>query len=308
MLPKFPEFKKLELADRADVEAITSKFEPYSDFNFKEMWSWNIHDSLRFSDLNGNLVVEFNDYISDESVLSFLGDSDIADTINQIFEYQAKEGVFNRPLKFVPEVCLAGLDPANHIAAEDQNNNDYVYDLNLLATYDGPVYRKKRTTTNAFIKRYPNAQVRPLDLSQPSVQYQILELAHVWADHKIKNKNHPGISREQLALERFFAAKFDDAGSIGLFIGDYLAGFTIFSYHPPDYVVCHFTKADVSYKRIYDFLVRERARILRDQGYKFLDDEEDMGLEGLRVAKSSYRPVKFLKKYFIKDKHPIALL
>ncbi len=32
MIPKFPNFKKIELSDRADVEKFTLKYPPYSDF------------------------------------------------------------------------------------------------------------------------------------------------------------------------------------------------------------------------------------------------------------------------------------
>lgn len=34
MLPEFPKMKSIELSDREDVEKITKKYPPYSDFNF----------------------------------------------------------------------------------------------------------------------------------------------------------------------------------------------------------------------------------------------------------------------------------
>ena len=47
MLPEFPQFKKLELSDKEEVEKFTSKFPPYSDFNFVSMWSWDIKGEMR---------------------------------------------------------------------------------------------------------------------------------------------------------------------------------------------------------------------------------------------------------------------
>lgn len=41
MIPKFPEFKKLELSNKEEIENFTSKFPPYSDFNFVSMWCWD---------------------------------------------------------------------------------------------------------------------------------------------------------------------------------------------------------------------------------------------------------------------------
>ena len=49
MLPTFPEFKPLELSDKNDVENFTSKFPPYSDFNFVSMWCWDIKEEMRIS-------------------------------------------------------------------------------------------------------------------------------------------------------------------------------------------------------------------------------------------------------------------
>ena len=70
MIPEFPEFKKLELSDKEEVEKITSKFPPYSDFNFVSMWSWNIENKIWISQLYGNLVVHFTDYLTDGTFLS----------------------------------------------------------------------------------------------------------------------------------------------------------------------------------------------------------------------------------------------
>ena len=45
MLPKFPEFKKLELNDKAVLHSVTALLPPYSDFNFTSLFSWNVNDA-----------------------------------------------------------------------------------------------------------------------------------------------------------------------------------------------------------------------------------------------------------------------
>jgi hypothetical protein len=49
MLPEFPKFKSIEISDKEDVEKITKKYPPYSDFNFVSMWSWDIKGDMRVS-------------------------------------------------------------------------------------------------------------------------------------------------------------------------------------------------------------------------------------------------------------------
>lgn len=75
MIPKFPKFKHIELIDKEEIEKITQKFPPYSDFNFISMWSWDIKVEMIISKLNNNLVVRFTDYLTGYPFFSFLGDN-----------------------------------------------------------------------------------------------------------------------------------------------------------------------------------------------------------------------------------------
>ena len=84
MIPKFPNFKKLELTDKKEVEKITFKFPPYSDFNFTNMWSWNLKNEMGLSILNDNLVVKFIDYVNGQPFLSFLGDNLVNETVREL--------------------------------------------------------------------------------------------------------------------------------------------------------------------------------------------------------------------------------
>ena len=93
MIPEFPQFKKLELSDRKDLEKFTSKFPPYSDFNFVSMWAWDTKGEMQISQLNGNLVVQFTDYINGKPFFSFLGDSLVLDTIKTLLDFSKKNFV-----------------------------------------------------------------------------------------------------------------------------------------------------------------------------------------------------------------------
>src|SRR6185369_9800822 len=93
MLPKFPEFKKLELSDKADIEAITNKYPPYSDFNFTSMWCWDTRGEMMVSELNNNLVVKFADYITGEPFYSFIGTNDTNDTVRQLIGLATTQGI-----------------------------------------------------------------------------------------------------------------------------------------------------------------------------------------------------------------------
>ncbi|MEJ0042787.1 MAG: hypothetical protein WDM81_11525 [Rhizomicrobium sp.] len=55
------------------MERITRRFPPYSDFNFLNLYSWDAGERVRLSSLNGNLVIRFADYLTDEPFYMFLG-------------------------------------------------------------------------------------------------------------------------------------------------------------------------------------------------------------------------------------------
>src|SRR3990167_9981485 len=93
MIPEFPHFKKLELADKKDVEKFTQKYPPYSDFNFVSMWSWDIKGEMRLSTLNNNLVVRFTDYLTGEPFYSFLGDNKVNETAEKLLDFTLEEEI-----------------------------------------------------------------------------------------------------------------------------------------------------------------------------------------------------------------------
>ncbi len=87
MIPKFPSFKRLEMADREEVEGYARRFPPYSDFSLVSLVSWDVDGSCELSQVNGSLVVSFPDYSTREPLLSFLGDHKTGQTATTLLDY-----------------------------------------------------------------------------------------------------------------------------------------------------------------------------------------------------------------------------
>lgn len=77
-----------------------------------------------------------------------------------------------------------------------------------------------------------------------------------------------------------------------------MAAFTMGSPIGPDTFDVHFEKAFSDLPGAYPLINREFARWLRERhpGLRWLNREDDMGLEGLRRAKSSYHPDRMVEK------------
>jgi hypothetical protein len=66
-------------------------------------------------------------------------------------------------------------------------------------------------------------------------------------------------------------------------------------------VIVHFEIADVAYKGAYQMINQQFCEHLPAH-IKFVNREEDLGLAGLRKAKTSYNPVRFVEKSVITPK------
>lgn len=300
MVPKFPEFKKLELSDRAEIENITKDFAPYSDFNFESMWSWDVSGNFKVSKLNGNLVVVLAEHFSDNPLISFLGENEINESLNILFEYLLLNPEYGTELKLVPEVVLKTIDFSKLIIEIDLSNYDYIYETNHLAHYDGNSYHSKRKFLNRFIKNYPNHQFKILDANDSEIQKQLFEVSELWVNNKSSVDESLNFKKELEAIKRFLGAKFSENFCFGVYVSEKLIGYQLFTLTKDSYAICHFGKTDTSYSGAFEFMMNQSAMTLLQKNIKFMNTEEDLGLPHLRQSKNSYRPSTFLRKYTIK--------
>jgi hypothetical protein len=298
MIPQFPEFKKLELADKAEVESFTKKFPPYSDFNFVSIWSWDVKGEMRLAWLNGNLVVRFSHYLTEDSFLSFIGENEVDKTISQLLEYSKATPGLLPELKFVPELVVEKMESQEFAKEEEPEQFDYIYDMKVLAELSGGHFASKRTAMNKLMRDCPTIEVRMLDISDDHTKFEIKKVNIAWMRYKAKKDPYDEVRNELIAIDRFLSGPFsDNILTLGVFVNDQIVAYHLAEKVRDDYAVCHYVKADFSHTGIYDYLMRETAKTLLGQGVKYLNFEQDLGLEGLKKSKERFSTGVFLKKY-----------
>ena len=99
------------------------------------------------------------------------------------------------------------------------------------------------------------------------------------------------------ALENF---QYLDMEGFALFVNGQPVAMTLGSFLTEQTFDVQFEKALDGYDGAYTMINNAFARYLREKypNLKWLDREEDMGLEGLRKAKLSYYPVCLREKYW----------
>lgn len=204
--------------------------------------------------------------------------------------------------------CITGMTPGDRIALEtlypgrfcydtDRDGFDYVYAIDDLADLKGRKFQKKRNHIHRFEESHPHHRILPLDRSNlPAVDAMLGQWyrQHLAADPK------QDYHLEQLALQRAFA--FYDALELeGLVLmdGGTVLAFAIGSLLGHDTFDIHFEKALDSADGAYPTINRAFARYLREKypRLRWLNREDDLGLEGLRKAKLSYCPDHMVEKY-----------
>ena len=178
----------------------------------------------------------------------------------------------------------------------DRDGYDYVYDINDLADLPGKKYQKKRNHCNRFRTDYPDYHVEPLtDDNLPKVQ----EMLSAWYESKEQENPDSDFLMEKVALNKALTHYTElEMDGLLLFNGENLLGFTMGSRLSHDTYDIHFEKAWGDVNGAYAIINYEFARYLRDKhpDIRFLDREDDMCIEGLRIAKERYFPHHMVEK------------
>ena len=201
------------------------------------------------------------------------------------FKFALVEKIFAEELENYPHAKF-------NITAE-RNNFDYVYLAQDLINLSGRKFHRKKNHLNAFKKEYPDAKYLPLT---EEIIPKCREQLNIWYEaHKRDDNSY--ISYEQAAIHEIFDnfSAFKLKGG-AILLNDKIVAFTFGEKLNSDTAVIHVEKADSNIRGIYaainqNFVEHEWSDVI------YINREEDMGIEGLRRAKSSYRPIKMVEKF-----------
>lgn len=304
MIPNFPKFKKLTITDKEEIEKITSKYPPYSSFNFTNIFLWNIRNDRKISKINNNLIIYFTDYETQVPFISFIGTNKCIDTTNRLLKYINESNNISLKLRFITPESISQIRYSNNLnIEEDRDNFDYLYLINKFNKYLGVKFKEHRHLCNKFINEYPNSIFKIEDLSKKSVQKEILYVLKKWENRKKIQNKKCNLSFEKKAILRLLknTSHFNLILSC-IYFENKMIAFSIDEILPNKLAVSHFIKADNSFKGIYEYFNREIAKYLLKKNIFLWNWQQDLGINNLRMSKLGYNPVSFLKKYSIHSK------
>ena len=221
------------------------------------------------------------------------GEGDYKEVINEMKQYA---GSLGKPLKIagITEPTLAMLNelfPDSFTVDTDEGDWDYIYNSTDLIELAGRKFHGKRNHLARF-----NEIGAEFSLMTEKDFDDCITFSAVEYNSKPEDMDHSFIA-EQYAINTYFSY-FDELGLKGgvIRVNGKVAAFTIGERLNNETFCVHIEKADTSYSGIYAGINNLFAKACAAD-YKYINREEDLGLEGLRKAKQSYHPVFLLKKY-----------
>ncbi len=303
MIPQFPKFKPIELSDITEVEKITSQYQPYSDYNFVSMWSWNISNEIAISQLNENLIVRFTDYITTKPFYSFIGDKNVCETAKTLLDFSIVNKL-DPVLRLVPDMTASLIDSNIFEVNEDRDGFDYVYSIEEQRDLIGSKFSKKRNHVNAFLRTFPDTITKNLSLQiESNAEHIRILFDTIQKDKALKGD---GTSFAELAVfERLLkGVNIFNLVTTGIYINEKLVAVLINELLNEGYAIGHLMGADTQLSSgLYSYLMKENAKLLSTLNIRLFNFEQDLGIENLRIAKIRFNPQTFLKKYTVGYSH-----
>jgi len=284
-------FKNVLIEDKESIEFYLSKYPSFclSIFTFSSLVTWGMFYHYQWAVSGDTLLLKFIDPEDQrDHLIQPIGEfpSCLQDKIIEYarsLDYKLKiygvsEAFINERPKFV----------SLFEQAEHRDLDNYIYLAEDLVSLSGRKYQPKRNLLSQFEKNNVWTS-EPISIENVPACFEIINKIY---DKKESDENS-FLSKEletlDFVLNNFLKLKEE---GILIRIDGKPAAFSIYEQLNSSMCVVHHEKAMREYKGLYQLVNRETAKKILQNGYKYINREEDLGIEGLRKAKLSYYPTK----------------
>lgn len=190
--------------------------------------------------------------------------------------------------------------PQDKYRVEEQpDSRDYLYAGDSMRSLAGKKLHKKKNRVNAFKRQYEGRyEYRKLCCSD---SHSVWEFLDKWRESK-GDEAEEHLDYEVRGIHDILKNCRDLSIHMGgVFIDGRLEAFTMGSFNPlENMAVIHIEKANPEINGLYQF-INQYFLMAEFPGVDWVNREDDLGIEGLRKAKSSYYPADFARKYLVEQ-------
>lgn len=287
MISDYPQWTPVDLSQRPVLHPLFAQLEcGISEFTFSNIYLFRNTYDYRVSRVGPDLYA-LSGHRFGKSFFALpwgIPSPEVLRSLFETFDYWK-----NASEDLVSQLSLRP-DTARLTVLPDRNNWDYLYLTDEMAELAGKKFHKKRNLVHHFIHEYGDLGYAPLT---DEVVKDGLAVLDRWATDR-DDTGDLAASREAILLYKELGLEggvfYVDGKPVGYNLGEYVQQGRSF--------ILHFEKADNQYKGVYQALYQHCARRLLGS-CQYINREQDLGDEGLRQAKETYRPADFVKKFQI---------
>lgn len=288
--------KKIEIEDKVIFDKYKSPDIINSEYQFTTIFAWAHRYNFCYIE-NGEVLYIFGNQNNGNLQCYFpIGEKSIEDKL-EFLKKIFRENMSPINIRPLSKDMLEQIKPfwgANFSIGTKESYRDYICDYNLLLEYKGSEYKKKRKLTKTFLSRY---NYEYSSISKTNIEYIKDAL------HSILYGTDCAVDIDEWTAYTRILENYENLGLRGGFIAiDGIIEAISIAESCFDTIYIHVRRCNKKYVGIYPAMLQLLMKNeFVDHKYKYVNLQDDMGIENLRKAKLSYKPIMLFEKYFIQE-------
>lgn len=283
------EFREITLSDKEICDEYFKKasLATSCDYTFGNLYNWREEFNYRIAFTDDFMFIRLGK--SEYKYFLPIGKGDILSALNLLRKENYDLTVYGVTYEEIEWLKKLGVTVKKTELYRDAS--DYIYLCEDLKTLAGKKFHSKRN----FISRFKSSYNWTYESIDESNINECVTFCNRWFDLQEGNGRKQEEKTVLSALNNF--VRLELQGGL-LRVDDNVIAFTVGEPINNETFCVHIEKADTQYVGAYATL-NNLFVINNCDGFKYINREEDMGIEGLRKAKESYYPVFILNKFNI---------
>lgn len=288
------QFKEVAITDREWISDLMRKTGCIgSEFTFSNLFNWSAAHTVRIGMAEGFLIVRSGK--NNHRYMMPIGSGDITSALAAI-EKEAKEHKEKTLIYGLNKETIENIErllPGRYVFEPARDNFDYIYEREKLSLLPGKKYHGKRNHIARFKENNPDWNYERIDNRNID---EAIEMNLEWCRQRGCDQSE-GLQKESCAVMRGFKYYFD-LGLLGglIRVNGKVVAFTFGSPVCENTFVVHVEKAFLDIQGAYPVINQQFVKN-ELEAYQYVNREDDVGDEGLRRAKESYRPAFMYERY-----------
>lgn len=290
-------FKSIDMEDMNILSEYFKNYPVHScDYSIGGIYMWKDYYSYRYAIYEDTLFMKGKDPVTGQDIFYFpIGIMDKTRALDILSDYCEKVSSKAMILKVTES-------PVNNCEIQNKEPScfiddwkEYAYNIEQFLGFPGKKMEKKRNHLHYFNNHFPNQKIEPITSGNSG---EILDFISKFEESHESSSLFINESEQTKEAIRNFE-KYPYFGLV-IRVDEKIAGFT-FAEKSGDMVFVHVEKGYFEYQGIYQALASALAYKISElyPDVKYLNREEDMGVESLRKSKESYHPSLMIDKQIL---------